>query len=558
MPLRNLFTPALITIFFGLIFSCQPKYKAIILTNPLLYKKNKSFSKNYLKYWHLKDIEKDSLLGISLERAYTELLKKRKANPVIVAVLDSEVNIKHEGLKNQIWVNPKEIPENGIDDDSNGYIDDIHGWNYIGTQKNDSVVFSSFSYTEVVKKYDSKYKNVTVEELPEDEKTEYENYKRALKRLNKELEERNKNLETYNRIQRKYNKSRTILHKYFPDDTYTQEQLDSIINIVNDEEEKKYISYMKYYLDNDINDTTIALGKKEENKGINQNLNVNHNGKYQSNDDANDINDFPYGNNNVSGTSNFYHGTQMSSVIACNRGHNNVKGIIDTVKIMSLNTFAAGDAYDKDIALAIRYAADNGAKVINMSFGKSFSLHPEWVKEAIIYAESKNVLIVTSAGNDRIDLDNGYDYPNDALGDGIEYADNFLKVGAATYKVDSTLVNRSSNYGKNEVDVFAPGYRINCLTWNGDTTHSGTSHSSAVVSGVAALIFSYYPNLTAAEVKEIIMESGLTIDIIVNKPSFDKKKEKVPFSSLSKSGKIVNAYNALIMADSISKVNKRK
>ncbi len=557
MLFRKVFILFLVLIFLNL-NSCKPSYHAISLANNS-FKNKGDFSENDLKFWHLKDIEKDSLLGISLERAYAELLKKRKANTIIVAVLDSEVNIEREGLKEQIWVNKNEIPDNGIDDDNNGYIDDIHGWNYIGTQKNDSVVFSSFSFTEAIKKYDSKYKNTSLKEVPINEKKQYETYKRAIKALNKKLEEGKNNLATYDRIQRKYNKSREILHHYFLEGSYSHLQLDSLITIVEDEEEKKYMSYMKYYLKHDINDSTISQGKQEENKLINQNLNVNHNGKYLTNDDPNDINDFPYGNNKVDGISNFYHGTQMSSIIACKRDHKAVKGIIDTAKLMYLNTFAAGDAYDKDIALAIRYAADNGAKVINMSFGKEFSLHPEWVKDAIIYAESKNVLIITSAGNSRFNLDNdnAYSYPNDAI-DGLEYANNFLKVGATTYKLDSLLINKSSSFGKNEVDVFAPGYYINSFTWDNYKTISGTSSSSAVVSGVAALIFSYYPNLTAAEVKYIIMESGLPVDIMVNKPSYDKVKEKVPFKSLSKSGKIVNAYNALIMADSISKVNKRK
>ncbi len=558
MPTRNLFTPALITVLFGLSFSCQPKYKAIALANSTSYKKNESLSKNGLKFWHLKDIEKDSLPGISLERAYTELLKKRKAHPIIVAVLDSEVNIKHKDLKNQIWVNPKEIPENGIDDDSNGYIDDIHGWNYIGTQKNDSVVFSSFSYTEIIKKYDFKYKNLSLKEVSLNEKKQYEIYQSALKKYNKELEKRKSNLNRYIGIQKKYNKSKAILNTYFLKKNYDQKQLDSLLPAIKDEEKKKYISYMKTYLRYDINNETLVERQKVQEKMIKQNLNIKHNGRYLTKDDFNDISDFPYGNNKVDGTNKISHGTKIVSLIASKINHKEVKGIIDTAQIMCLNTSTSGDEFDKDIALAIRYATDNGARVINMSFGKSFSLHPKWVKEAIIYAESKNVLVITSSGNDGEDLDKNYNYPNDALDDGIEYANNFLRVGATTHELDSTLVRSTSNYGKKEVDIFAPGHKINCFNWNDIAIDSGTSLSSAVVSGVAALIFSYYPNLTAAEVKEIIMESGLPIDIMVNKPSKSKEKEKVPFSSLSKSGKIVNAYNALIMADSISRVNKRK
>ena len=512
-----------------------------------MHQKTEGFSRNELDKWHLKDIEKDSFPGISLERAYTELLKKRKANTIIVAVLDTEINTNNESLKQQIWVNNNEIPNNGIDDDNNGYIDDIHGWNYIGTKENDSVVFSSFSYTRVIKKYGSKYKNSSKNDIPEKEKKHYDDYKKAIVAFNKELEYRKSNIAQYDRIQEKYTKASKIVNRYFSDNSYNQTKLDSLDAIITDEEDKKYISYMKYYLKYNINDSTINKGKKSEQKIINRNLNVEHNGRYNTNDDADDINDFPYGNNNIDGIANFHHGTQIASIIASNKGNN-----LDDVKIMFLNTSTAGDEYDKDIALAIRYAVDNGAKVINMSFGKSFSLHPEWVKEAIIYAESKNVLIVTSAGNDGIDLDNNYDYPNDKLNES-EYANNFLKVGATTYKLDSTLIASYSNYGKSEVDIFAPGSNISCLGWEKNMVDSGTSLSSAIVSGVAALIFSYYPNLTASQVKHIIMESGLSTDIMVNKPSNNSETQKVPFNSLSKSGKIVNAYNALLMASQLSK-----
>jgi len=514
-------------------------------------------SKEEFKNWHLKDIEKDNLLGISLERAYTELLKKSKPNSVIVAVLDSEINIKHDYLKQQIWVNKNEIPDNGIDDDNNGYIDDINGWNYIGTKENDSAVFSSFAYTRVIKKYDFKFKNTTKENIPLSEEKEYNIYKRAQNAFNKELKYRKSNIAQYDRIQKKYNEASEVLSQYFTENKYNQKQLDSLHNAITDENLRKQISRMKYYLKHGVNNRTIYGQKNTDQKIINRNLNINHNGKYHVKDDANDINDFPYGNNNVEGLAIYSHGTKISSVIASKRDNNNndVIGIIDSVKIMCLNTSTAGDEYDKDIALAIRYAVDNGAKVINMSFSKAFSLHPEWVKEAIIYAEKKDVLIVTSAGNSSLDLDNDYDYPNDRLDDGLEYANNFLKVGATTYNLDSTLVARFSNYGKTEVDIFAPGNRINCLQWSKPTIDSGTSISSAVVSGVGALIFSYYPNLTAAQVKTIIMESGFSLDLMVNKPSYDKEKETVPFNTLSKSGKIVNVYNALIMAEEVSKRN---
>jgi len=232
---------------------------------------------------------------------------------------------------------------------------------------------------------------------------------------------------------------------------------------------------------------------------------------------------------------------------------------------MPLCISSYGDENDKDISLAIKYAVKNGASVINISSGKKFSLREKWVIDALEYANSNNVLVTTSAGNDYTNLDNpkNYNYPNDTDENGVEIVDNLIKVGASTRFLSDSIFNYASNYGKKEVDVFAPGHDIfTSSSQNKNQKYkfvSGTSFARPVVSGIAALIFSYYPSITASEVKRIIMDSGVEYTFPVKTPTKEDKNRTTPFNELSKSGKIVNAYNALIMADSISKIsNNRK
>ena len=221
---------------------------------------------------------------------------------------------------------------------------------------------------------------------------------------------------------------------------------------------------------------------------------------------------------------------------------------------MTLAISSNGDEHDKDIALAIRYAVDNGAKVINMSFGKEFSLYKEWVFNAIKYAEKNNVLIVSSSGNSKFNLNDKNYYPNDNVDNGLEISDNFLLVGSSSNKLGASIFSSYSNFGEIDVDLFAPGEDIYTIFPNNKYKFdSGTSLSSTLTSGVAALLFSYYPNLTSSEVKHILMDSGLEFKFEVSTPTKEDKDKKTPFNKLSKSGKVLNAYNALIMTDNISR-----
>ncbi|QHI37370.1 Cell wall-associated protease [Kordia antarctica] len=544
-----------------LIIACasqQNKVSKTPQTVTAAFAKKQAFTKEEKKNWHLKDIFEDSIPGISLDKAYT-FLKNKKSDTIIIALIDTELHIDHEDLKSQIWINKDEIPNNNIDDDNNGYIDDIHGWNFLQTTKKGAVLYANHSFIRIIKMYDSLFKDKEEIQIPESQKKEYKEYLRAIKTYNKEKKGVEDDITTYNRIKDKFIKADRLLTTYFPKKDYTIPQLDSLLQATTDSILKMRIGNMKYYLKNNMDVKWTDRGIKEENKKLNTWLSFTYDDRQNQRDNVDNLNDVPYGNNNVQGTLRGSHGTRVMSIIAATRNNDiGINGFSNSVKVMFLGVAPLGNEHDKDIALAIRYAVDNGAKIINMSIGKEFSMHPKWIEEAIKYAESKDVLIVSSAGNKSYDLNNEFDYPDDYKED-TEYVKNFVKVGASSYKADSTMVWLSSNYSTKNVDIFAPGHKIYCLSRNRTRYSSGTSLASAVVSGIASLIRSYYPNLSAIEVKDIILKSGISFDVDVVRPyPYGDKQDpkKIPFSSLSKSGKIVNAYNALLMAEEVSKKKK--
>jgi len=518
---------------------------------------DKKLTETEFENWHHKSILSDSIMGISSETAYSLLPKKKGAN-IIVAVLDLEVNIKHLDLQNKIWINKDEIPNNNKDDDGNGYIDDIHGWNFLGTTNKDSILYQTAESTRIVRAFQEKFQEKEITDINESEVKKYNLYKRAVKNLEDNLKEADVNIVFFKGFKDRYIKLIDTMNILFKTKHYTLNMLDSLDMISKDSIIKSKIKKTKYCIKNKIDELYIDGIIKEHETSKKKKFNLDYFDRITT-DNPLDINDKSYGNNNVLGTNKTSHGTKVSGVIGAVRNNNyGVDGIVNNVKLMPVIVSANGSEYDKDIALGIRYAVDNGAKIINMSIGKDFSMNKEWITEAIKYAEANDVLLISAAGNERVDLDDikTYYYPNDMDDNKKEIATNFFVIGSSNNT--SRLVSIYSNYGQNTVDIFAPGEDIKVLTRENIGEDSGTSLSCAIVSGIAALIRSYYPNLTASEVKQIIMESGITLDLMVSKPSYDREKELVPFSSLSKSGKIVNAYNALLMAEEVSKKKKKR
>ena len=489
-----------------------------------------------LKRWSHLDLDKDSIPGMSVDKVYSELLKGKKSVPIIVGILDSGVDIEHEDLKSVVWTNKKEIAGNGIDDDKNGYIDDIHGWNFLGN----------------ITKENYEYQRIINDKSLVDEAT----YLEAKKINDDKIEEANQAKTQIERALNGTTKADETLVKLLGKPTYTAEDLDAI-----DSKEPEVIqskAIMKQMLAYGL---SVADLKKEIQKELDTYVKVLSGENLKTNyrkilgDNPEDIKDVKYGDNNVMGPDKkeILHGTHVAGIVAQVRNNKiGGDGIANNVQILTVRAVPDGDEYDKDIALGIRYAVDNGAKVINGSFGKAFSPHKQWVYDAIKYAESKDVLIVHAAGNDAKDIDKENNFPNDSDDKKTEFADNMITIGALNYEYGTNVVADFSNYGKLNVDVFAPGVKIYASTPNNEYQFlQGTSMASPNVAGVAALIRSYYPTLSAKQVKHILMDSGTAITTKVTVGGDEKDSRQ--FSDLSKSGKILNAYNAMVLADKMAK-----
>ncbi len=509
------------------------------ITAPAAVVKKAPVSENELKRWSHLDLIKDSIPGMSVDKAYAELLQGKTGKKVIVGIVDSGVDIEHEDLKGMIWTNPKEIPGNGIDDDKNGFIDDVNGWNFLG-----DAVHENLEMTRIIKKADDGSAQ----------------YKQALEEYTKKYEEA---LQGKERIDFLLNAHKTI-KKAVNKDKYTLEDLKSITS--TDPEVLSSKQVMTQILSN-TGPTFDPEAEFEEYREyvydqLNYNLNKEYDGRKIVGDNPDDIKNTRYGNNVVFGPDKekALHGTHVAGIIAQIRGNNlGGDGVANNVEILTVRAVPDGDEYDKDIALAIRYAVDNGAKVINGSFGKSFSPHKQWVYDAIKYAAKKDVLIVHAAGNDGYNIDEtkNINYPNDAEDNVKEFADNVITIGAINKSYGENVVASFSNFGKINVDVFAPGEEIYATVPNNKYKYlQGTSMASPNAAGVAALIRSYYPKLKAAQVKKILMDSGVALPSMVVLGESENPGEKptaVSSAESSKTAKMVNAYNALLMAEKMSK-----
>lgn len=480
--------------------------------------------------WMHLDLVVDTIPGMSVDKAYNELIKNKKGKTTIVAVLDSGIDIRHEDLDGVIWRNKDEIPNNNIDDDNNGYVDDVNGWNFLG---------------------DTYHEQLEFVRLLTSGNTNHPRYKEAQAEYELQLKKYTGLKSQYDQIWQQFDNADKALVKELYKDEYTLEEVNAIDT--KNQSIQQSINVIRFILNNGF-DTNVAARTQLQsditaiNERLDYNLNKNFKGRKTS-DDPDDFSQKTYGDHIIlPKTPEESHGTHVAGVIAAERDNNRgMRGVANNVLIMPIRTVPNGDEYDKDVALAIRYAVDNGAHIINTSFGKSFSPHSNKVREAIIYAARNNVLIVSAAGNDKENLDTKNSFPNDAIDGSAEISDNFLSVGALAPKTGSNMVASFSNYGKREVDVFAPDYDMySPKPENGYAFINGTSFAAPAVAGVAALVKSKYPKLSAAEIKQIIIDSGvrLTTKVVVGGDAGNIKT----FDQLSKSGKIVNAYNALLLA----------
>ena len=523
------------------------------------------------KFWHWKDLEKDGVHGVSLFKAQQLLVDlKLKPTPIIIAVLDGGIDTTHPQIKPILWRNPKEIPGNALDDDKNGYVDDLHGWNFLGNAAGENINKASDEKSRVYHRYKNEFKQDKLDSTSWDltKKQAYKIWQQAAAEIVFTDEDAD-NLSFIKMARNAVVKMGVILIREIEDSNFTTEQLETYQPIGKLTADTK-ISYLR---------TMQALGidRLAGHHSIVEDLNEYISGKEQSavsidtppedlrkkitKDQYDNFNDQYYGNNNITGP-NAKHGTHVAGLAA---------GIVDTnftksnfnnpIQIMGLRVVPDGDEYDKDVALGIRYAVNNGAKIINMSFGKSYSPEQPWVDSAIRYAASKDVLIIHSAGNESYDLNSKSVYPSPYSNVFKDRANNMMTVGASNDPVIAeSILTDFSNFGNQVVDLLSPGNKIYSSLPNQQYGFlNGTSMSAPVLSHIAALVRAYFPKLSATQVKSILLQSCW-------KPSDEnvlfpipKKDQSKKLNEISAEGGIINAalciQNALIFQKNMSKKN---
>ncbi|MGC4036389.1 MAG: S8 family peptidase [Chitinophagaceae bacterium] len=509
------------------------------------------------KGWHLMDKETDGVYGISLKKAYDFIHEKNlKSKQVLVAVIDSGIDTTHEDLKSVLWTNTGEIPGNGIDDDNNGYIDDIHGWNFVGGRDGRNVKDNSGESIRVYYQYKDKFSKLTDSTtLSKDDQELYEMWKKAKADVGEVNPEELLNLMLIKSVFNDALSGDSIIKKALNKQDYSGADVRDLKTMnIEEKRAKEKILRLYYGLQVDLEDSSKQLYEElqeqiesEEKKNAAKKQAPKDYRAEIVKDNYNDFNDRFYGNNDVMANTAM-HGTHVSGIIGAARDNGvGMDGVADNVKIMLIRAIPDGDEYDKDVALSIRYAVDNGAQVINMSFGKYLSPQKQWVDDAVKYAESKGVLLVAAAGNEKKDVDTLPHFPNQYLKKDARKVTNWISVGASGDPKAGGLVASFSNYGKKDVDVFAPGVKIYSTVPGGNTYANlqGTSMASPVVTGLAALIMEYFPTLSAQQVKYVIEKSTTKTDIDVTDPGSGKT---VKLSDLCSSGGIVNAYGAVQLA----------
>jgi subtilisin family serine protease len=505
--------------------------------------------------WFNLDYQEDGVRGISTEKAYREILKNKTSKPVLIAIIDSGVDVTHEDLKGKIWVNPNEIPNNGIDDDGNGYIDDINGWDFLGGKDGKDVDKESLEVTREYARLRKTYQCIDdTSKLSIHEKENYRLYEKYKNQYEAKVSELRNDGEFVINFYQQYTVAKQLISKHLKVQELTKFDLEKIGSKDSEELKKaKKIVEILYKLGEE--ESKIKDAYEYYNNQLIYGVNLNFDPRGIIGDDVNNPNDRNYGNNEVKGP-DAHHGTHVAGIIAANRENDlGVAGIANNVQIMVVRAIPEGDERDKDIANAILYAVNNGAKVINMSFGKTLSPQKYAVDYAVKYAQSKGVLLIHAAGNENENIDKCENYPSKFLIDG-SMADNWLEVGATTWMQSPSTVATFSNYGQKTVDIFAPGFDIKSTVVDSKYEElSGTSMAAPVVTGLVALILSYYPELDYKQVKNIVLNSSTKLNHLkVLRPG---SNELVEFGQLSNSGGIVNAFSAIMMAEKEAKTNSK-
>ncbi|PRY27761.1 subtilase family protein [Spirosoma oryzae] len=507
--------------------------------------------------WPYLDPTLDSVAGISLDKAY-RLLRGRQSVPVTVGVLDSGVDLEHPDLRNVLWTNPSEQPGNGVDDDHNGYVDDLHGWNFMGAPDGTTYEYDQPEITQTYLLLRGTYDNANRATLSPTQQRQYDTYQQAKKLFLPRYKAALPQLLAFSDTTRFW-QTANRLHSLLPDSATSQAAIrsadvgtDSVAVAIRQALARAYqpqygpfTNYLQ--LIHQHFDRFVLIAGDE---GLIA-YNPAYNARRSVGDNPADLSERYYGNPAIvigNSAELGLHGSHVAGIIGASRGNGiGIDGVADNVRIMSVAVVPAnGDERDKDIANGIRYAVDNGAKVLNMSFGKRLSPFKEQVDAAIRYALDHDVIIVHAAGNNGEDLDKTTNFPS-AVDEQGRRAPNVLTVGNSTRYLNNRLAAASSNYSMRQVDLFAPGTDINStVPHNRYAVFSGTSMAAPHVAGVAALLRAYFPQLTAVQVCDILRESAYRPALVVNRPG--RSGDLTPFSNLSQTGGLLNAAAAVQLA----------
>jgi subtilisin family serine protease len=519
--------------------------------------------------WFTLDPTVNSVNGTGANQALKMLKDKgKKGQTIIVAVLDSGVEVDHEDLKDIMWVNPGEIPGNGIDDDKNGYVDDIHGWNFLagpGGNVNHETLELTREYARLKKRFEG----TNPKNLHGDAAKEYKYWEKVKEEFETERNQAVSGLENATKMLKPIEEAFDAVEKALKGKEFNADNV-AAIDVSGNDELKGSVDIIKKVMAQGLSSREDLENAKQEASKYYYNqvyyqLNPDYNPRTMVGDDPNDVTNRYYGTNEYEGPDAF-HGTHVAGIIAAIRNNGKgIDGVADNVRIMTVRCVPDGDERDKDVANAIYYAVDNGASIINMSFGKAYSPQKWYVDQAMRYAAEHDVLLVHAAGNSSQNNDTEPNFPNARLEKPVRKGlfgkqkriETWMEIGALNWRTGENRVARFSNYGKKNVDLFSPGVQLNStVPDNGYGPASGTSMASPAAAGVAAIIRSYYPELSAVQVKSIIQNSVIKQDGEVIKPG---TTEKVKFSELCVSGGIISAPNAVTMAEKTkpAKANKK-
>jgi hypothetical protein len=477
----------------------------------------------------------DGVPGAGIDEAYELLAGRSPAREVIVAVVDGGVDTEHEDLDDVLWTNPGEVPENGLDDDGNGYADDVHGWNFLGGVNGESVNFDTYEVTRLHGACLGDAAGTGTPRPDDDLCAEVAEAHAA------ELEEMTQLAEQITQIEQVYPIVVQLLRRALG----TEPTIDNVTALAPLDPQLVQARGIYLQLASAGIDEAVLAREGESVRGrLEYGLDTGFDPRPIVGDDYEDLSQRRYGNADVAGPDPS-HGTSVASVVAAERNNGTgLDGAGDGVRIMAIRAVPNGDERDKDVANAIRYAVDNGAHVVNMSFGKDYSPWRDIVEDAIQYAEENGVLLVHASGNDGRDLSQGYNFPEHRHRD-ADTDELWIEVGASGWQSADSLAASFSNYGAAQVHVFAPGVAIYSASPGNEYSPSdGTSVAAPVVSGIAGMLMAYFPDLTAAEVRAIILETATDVGSnVVARPG--APEETVPFGELSATGGIVNAAAAV-------------